>query len=202
MGSSIFYPISWRGSVSFMATYSVKQVSDKLGKDPFFIRNLQKALDLHIPDGEGYSLGYLRFLRKIVALRTFSVPMEDITRLFDIEKKILRLLRADTHSASPTWYLDACAGRGRHEFRLLLTGFDLGVPVAGGAIQTSLDFGSARPELFEGEEMGEDIGRILEQYLKLVERIRQRSQQEAPVLRHALAWSRQALSPLHRRGSA
>lgn len=176
-----------------MATFTVRQLSEKLGKDPLYVRNVQKTLNLHVPDGEGYSLAYLRFLRKIIALRTFSVPMDDIVRLFEIEKKLLRLLRADTHSSSPTWYLDACAGRGQHESRLLLTGYDLGVPVAGGTIQTSLDFGDMPPELFEGEEMGEDIGRILDQYLKLVDKTRHRTRNESPILRHALSWARQTL---------
>ena len=67
---------------------------DRLGRDAFHVKGLQRALDL--PAVAGYSGAYLRFMQKVVALRIFSVPVDRIAELFDLEKKILRLLHIDS----------------------------------------------------------------------------------------------------------
>jgi hypothetical protein len=174
---------------------SLHALCRRLGRDTFQVKSLQKALDLPVPEaGEGYSVAYLKFLQKIVALRVFSVPVDRIAELFDLEKKILRLLHIDSIGEGPIWYLDGCragdratpqAGVGR---RLLLTGYDLGFPLTAAAVQHHLDFGQKDPELFRGVEMGEDVLRMLARYMELLRWVRERVEQERPLVEDALRW--------------
>lgn len=164
-----------------------------LGRDTLYVGNLQRVLKLHVPGKtEGYSQAYLVFLEKVIALRALHISQETIKAVFDIEKKCLRLLHVDTLTDSPTWYLDAC-GNGEKESdaadRLLLTGYRLGFPVDAQTVQHTLDFGDRAPELFDGEEMGEDVRRVLARYLDLVGGIRKRVEREKPVLENALYWA-------------
>jgi hypothetical protein len=173
-----------------------------LGKGPAFVRKIQMELMLHVPAREvGYSDAYVNFMEKLVALRTFDVPMTDILDLFVKEKRILEMLHFHTLTASPTWYLDTCTTLEHSERRLLLTGQDLGFAVHGGAIQSNLNFSQDNPELFEGRQMGEDVRVALNQYRKLVEKVRSRIRNESAVLRNALAWSELAF-PRTRPGEA
>jgi hypothetical protein len=165
-----------------------------VGKGPAFVRKLQFELGLHMPGRDGgFSDAYVNFMEKLVALRTFDVPMMDILDLFVKEKRILEMLRFHTLTNSPTWYLDACVSPEHSETRLLLTGQDLGFPISGTAIQANLDFSDGSQELFKGEQMGEDVRVALALYRRLVEKIRSRVRSETPVLRNALAWSEHAL---------
>lgn len=170
--------------------YSFSQLCRKMGRSPHYIRNLQAKFGLYIPrDSEGYSHSYRVFLETIIILRAFSVPLEDIVELFEAEKRILRFLRADTLTLSPTWYLDQC---GRHEEsanRLLLTNQDLGGSITEGGVQFHLDFRGAHGELFSGAEMGQDAQRVMAAYETRLEKVRGRVKTEEVVLRRALAWS-------------
>lgn len=167
-----------------------KELCRALGKSPVYVRNLQTRLGLPIlANGAGYSAAYAHFLRTIVALRTFSVPLDDITALLDTEKKLLILLKVDTLTASPTWYLDACGACSASLQRLLLTNHDIGHAITPAGIQFNLDFSAHQPELFSGAEMGEDVRRVLELYYKWRNRVLDRVRTEESVLRHALAWA-------------
>ena len=170
--------------------YTADRLCRVLGKPFPYVRNAQAALALPAPkDGKGYSAAYLRLLEKVIALRTLSVPMEDIAELLQKEKRLLEILHADTLSDSPTWYLDHCGQKGDPGRRLLLTDYDLGFTLGANAVQTHLNFGRKTQELFTGKEMGEDVHRAMDGYLQLRNRIRDRVRQEEPVLRNALRWA-------------
>jgi hypothetical protein len=177
-------------SENALEQYSFSQLCRKMGRSPHYIRNLQSKFGLYIPkDAETYSHSYRVFLETIIILRAFSVPLEDIVELFEAEKRILRFLRADTLTLSPTWYLDQC---GRHEEganRLLLTNQDLGGSITDGGVQFHLDFRGAHGELFSGAEMGQDARRVMAAYETRLEKVRGRVKTEEVVLRRALAWS-------------
>ena len=166
-----------------------------MGKSSFYVKNLQRALKLYVPDKKtGYSLQYLRFMEKAVSLRALNVPQEKIIDLFEVEKKILEMLHIDSISNSKTWYLDACVPHENGDKHLLLTGYDLGFPIDEGHIQHHLDFSERNPELFKGSEMGEDVRLVLEKYTGQLEDIKKKVHQEEPVLRNALAWAEEALA--------
>lgn len=175
--------------------YTFNELCRTTGRPPAYIRSLQVALGLHIPDKKtAYPAGYLHFMEKIVALRVLGVTVDDIAALFRKERKILELLNVDCLGESDTWYLDACgAVSDRPDRRLLLTDYDLGFPLNARAVQSNLDFGGKAPELFKSEEMGEDVRHVLKTYLRLLEKIREKARAEEEVLRNALAWSAQAL---------
>lgn len=163
------------------------------GKPHVLMRNLQQALGLPLPDKvKGRArLSYICFLQGVAALRAFSIPIEDIAGLLEKEKSVLRLLKMDALDDSPAWYLAHCHERGRMERRLFLTGYNVGFPVAEGAIQTNLDFGSREKELFSGREMGEDVRRALDDCNKAADDIKRRVSREKAVLRNALKWARE-----------
>lgn len=166
------------------------QLCRKMGRSPHTIRNLQVKLGLYIPkETEGYSLAYRVFLETIIILRAFSVPLEDIIELFEAEKRILRFLRVDTLSLSPTWYLDQCGRNGDGVNRLLLTNQDLGGSITDGGVQFHLDFRGVHGELFSGAEMGQDAQRVMAAYETRLDKVRGRVKTEEVVLRRALAWS-------------
>lgn len=170
--------------------YTFSQLCRKMGRSPHFLRNLQNKLGLYMPkDTEGYSNSYRIFLETIIILRAFAVPMEDIIELFEAEKRILRFLRADTLTLSPTWYLDQCGRGNGGGNRLLLTNQDLGGSITDGGVQFHLDFRSAHGELFSGAEMGQDAVRVMAAYETRLQKVRDRVKTEEVVLRRALAWS-------------
>ena len=181
-----------------MSAITLPDLCRMLGKDAVYVRNLQRHLELHVPrDGAGYSDSYALFLEKVVALRAFHIPQDDIKELFETEKRILRLLHFDALTDSATWYLDGCRGFESSDDdgadQLLLTGYGLGFPIDAGVIQHTLDFGQRDPELFRGVDMGEDVRRILRKYVGLLKDIKSRIQREKPVLENALAWARRFL---------
>jgi hypothetical protein len=157
------------------------------------VRAIQRALGLHMPADPGaYSESYLRFLEKVVALRAFHVPMEDVRELFETEKKILTLLHADSLSNSPTWYLDDCISpeaEATSADRLLLSGHKIAA-MGSDQVQQTLDFGERDPELFKGSEMGEDLRWVIAKYLSLENALRQRIVREKPVVENALLWAK------------
>ncbi len=161
-----------------------------LGKSPLYVRNLQNRLGLHIPaKGEGYPAAYFDFVQTVIALRTFSVPMDDICTLFETEKKLLILLKVDTLTSSKTWYLDACGDCPKSAQRLLLTNYDVGHSITPSGIQFNLDFSARQPELFSEAEMGEDVRRVMELYLKWRDMLLDRVRAEEAVVERALAWA-------------
>ena len=165
-----------------------------VGKDTIYIRNLQRHLDLHIAGkDQTYSQCHLIFIEKIVALRAFHIPLDDIKELFETEKRILKFLHMDTLTKSPDWYLDGCDGSeesGQGPERLLLSGFKLGFPVDALAVQQTLDFGARDPELFKSAQMGEDLRRILRKYIERLNAVKDRIEKERPILENALHWAR------------
>jgi len=175
------------------SAFSFRRFCEALRKPPAYVRSLQSQMGLHVPSGrENYSLAYLRFMEQVVALRAFNVPVRDIAELFRTEVRILEMLHFHTLNSSKTWYLDACSG-GRHSPNsLLLTGYELGFPLTGEVIQANLNFSRDSRELFSGKEMGEDVRRALDIYVSRLSDIRERVRMETDVLRHALAWSREA----------
>ncbi|MBU0676923.1 MAG: hypothetical protein KJ626_02310 [Verrucomicrobia bacterium] len=176
------------------STYSFSELCEELRKSSMYVMNIQRALELYTPTKEeGYSEPYLVFLQKIISLRTFSIPMDEIVDLFKKEKKILELLHIDSISDSPTWYLDACVQNEPTSRHLLLTGHDLGVPLNSGTVQSNLDFRDRQPELFSQAETGEDVTRILKLYLDLLDKITARVELEKPVLSNALIWASETL---------
>lgn len=162
-----------------------------LGKSSPYVHNLQAKLGLHIPGkGEDYSDAYLVFMQTVIALRTFSIPIDDICQLFDTEKKLLKLLKVDCLTHSRTWYLDACrpGTRSRGSNRLLLTNHEIDLHIKPNAIQSNLDFGPKEKELFTGHEMGEDARRVFNVYQRQRGEIMDRVQAETQVLERALDW--------------
>ncbi|MCE9613516.1 MAG: hypothetical protein K8T26_04520 [Lentisphaerae bacterium] len=177
-------------------TYSLSDLAVALGKSVPYLRNLQVQIKADVPRRpERYPEAYVHFMRRVVALRMFHVPADEIAELFQKEKKILEFLHFDAMSDSPLWYLTAGDGAVRTERHLLLTGQDLGFPVTSGAIQCNLDFRERSPELFDGREMGEDVRKVIDLYLKLLRKIDERVKAERPVLLDALAWIGDGLMP-------
>lgn len=166
------------------------EICEWLGKSTVYIRNLQVKLNLHIPESkDGYSSGYAAFLRSVVRLRTFGVPVDEIRELLETEKKLLMAMKVDSLSDSKTWFLDACAQTTTGGNRLLLTNFDIGQSVTPRSFQFHLDFSQRSRELFTSAEMGEDARRILEIYTRQRDKILDRVRDEEPLLEDALSWS-------------
>ena len=55
-------------------------------------------------------------------------------------------------------------------------------------LQLGLDFNESAPELFGGQEMGEDGLRVLNQYISLFNQIRADLEKELPQVRAASKW--------------
>lgn len=174
-------------------TVSFDEMCQAVGKPPPYVRQLQAIFHLPLSRDHRYAPPYVSFLRKLVSLRAFSVPVDEIGDLLNREKRLLELLHADSISNSPTWFIDACDQVGRPSQRLLLTGYDVGFALASRTIQVGFDFGRKQRELFTGHEMGEDTRRVIDAYLKARKRVLDRVRDQRPVLRDALAWARVTL---------
>ena len=187
-------------------TYMFSELCHTLGKSSLYVHNLQRNLQLPIHKSvsatkqtdsskkgnaspQGYSLEYLCFLEKIVAMRAFNIPLTRIVELFEIEKKILVLLHIDALCDSEPWYLGVSEPEHYTDRHLLLTGHDVGFTISDGAIQHNLDFGDKEAELFDGKEMGEDVRRVLHKYIQLLDETRNTVHKEQPILRNALDWA-------------
>ena len=168
--------------------HTLADLARALHRSAVYLHGIQARFELPAFDGDGYSTAYLELLRTLVYLRTLAVSEETLRDLWQIEKKLLQLLHADS-TGSPTWFLDSCGATTHPERRLLLTNHDLGVPLTGSAVQTGLNFTEALPELFAGRDMGEDVLRVLNDYLKLHSRILDAIQSELPLLRATTRWA-------------
>ena len=168
---------------------SFSDMAAALNRSPLYLSWVQKRFELPVLEGAAYSPGYVAFLRGIIALRTFDISQETLRDLWHLEKKLLQLLHVDS-TGSPTWFLDSCGATTHPERRLLLTNHDLGVPLTANEVQTGLNFANSFPELFGGQEMGEDALRVLRECLKIQSRIRADIAAELPHVRTALKWAR------------
>jgi hypothetical protein len=169
---------------------TLSELCASLRRGPHYIRSLQQGLGLPLMSGrEGYPPCYGAFLDRIVYLRVFGVPLDDIRSLFDLEKKLMQLLKIDTTVTSPLWYLSFCESQSASDERLLLTNFDLGPWIQkDGTVQYSLDFGIRSGELFKSAEMGEDIRHVHALCREQSAAIAKRLRDERNVVRDALEW--------------
>ena len=181
------------GQVAVSATISFDEMCRAVGKPPPYVRQLQAMFHLPMSRDHLYSPAYIAFVRKLVSLRAFSVPVDEISDLLNREKRLLELLHADSLSSSPTWFIESCDQVGKPSHRLLLTGYDVGFALASRVVQVGFDFGHKQRELFTGHEMGEDTRRVIDAYLKARKRILDRVRDQRLVLRNALDWARVTL---------
>lgn len=169
--------------------HTFADMAKALNRPPVYLSGLQARFELPVMDGAGYSPAYLEFLRKVVHLRTLAIAEESIRDLWNIEKKLLQLLHADS-TGSPTWFLDACGALGNPKQRLLLSNYDLGVPIHSQGLQLGLNLTDADRELFGGAEMGEDAMRVFQDYRRLHGRIAKEIAAELPQVRAASSWAK------------
>ena len=166
---------------------SLADMAARLNRSTVYLSGLQKRFELPFYDGVAYPDAYLEFFRTLVYLRTFGISEETLRDLWALEKKLLTLLHIDS-TGSRTWFLDACGRTTHRERRLLLSNFDLGIPLDARAVQTGLDFSDRLPELFEGQAMGEDALRVLDDCLNLEQNILKDVRSELPQLRAVIKW--------------
>lgn len=168
--------------------HALGDIARELNRTPVCLSGLQKRFALPSLEGTAYSNAYLAFLRIVFNLRTFDISEEALRELWQLEKKLLQLLHVDS-AGSPTWFLDSCGATTHPERRLLLTNYDLGIPLTGSEVQTGLNFANSLPELFAGKEMGEDVLRVLRECLKLRSRILADLATALPHVRAAVKWT-------------
>jgi hypothetical protein len=159
-----------------------------LNRPAVYLAGLQARFELPVLEGPAYGKAYSAFLQTLVFLRTLGISEETLLRLWQMEKKLLQILHADSNG-SATWFLDACGSITHRDRRLLLSNYDLGVPVPSKALQLGLNFAEKLPELFGGAEMGEDALRVLNEYISLYGQIRSDLAAEVPRLREAVKWA-------------
>ncbi len=140
-------------------------------------------------EGPGYTEAYQAFLQTVVHLRTLGIAEDRLRELWDIEKKLLQLLHAET-TGSQTWFLDSFGATTNPKKRLLLTNHDVGVVVHGTGMQLGLNFADTTPELFAGKEIGEDALHVLNDYRRLYAHISANVKTELPLVRDAVTWSK------------
>jgi len=168
---------------------SLTDMPAKLNRSTVYLSGLQKRFELPPPETAHHPEAYLAFIRTIIHLRTFGVSEESLRELWFVEKKLLTLLHVDT-TGSKTWFLDSCGKTTHPERRLLLSNYDLGIPLGSAqALQAGLDFSDKLPELFEGQEMGEDALRVFDQCLKLRKEILKEIAVELPQVRESVKWA-------------
>jgi len=168
--------------------HTLADMAAKLNRSTVYLSGLQKRFELPAFEGASYPDDYLEFFRTVVYLRTFGVSEELLRELWVLEKKLLTLLHVDS-TGSRTWFLDACGRTTHRERRLMLSNFDLGIPLDAREVQTGLDFSDRLPELFEGKAMGEDALRVLDECLKLEKTMLNDVRAELPHVREAVKWA-------------
>lgn len=164
-------------------------MAKELNRSTVYLSGLQKRFELPTFEGAAYSDAYVAFLRGVINLRTFDIAEETLRDLWQLEKKLLQLLHVDS-TGSPTWFLNSCGTITGRDRRLLLTNHDLGIPLNGREVQPGLNFADSLPELFAGNEMGEDAFRVSHECLKLRARILADLAAELPHVRAAVKWAR------------
>ena len=169
--------------------HTFADLAKALNRSTVYLSGLQSRFELPTFDGPGYSEAYHAFLQTVVHLRTLSITEETLRDLWHVEKKLLQLLHADT-TGSPTWFLDSCGATTSPNRRLLLTNYELGAEVHGKGVQLGLNFADTAPELFAGQEMGEDALRVLNDYRRLYDRISSDIIAELSHVREAISWAK------------
>lgn len=169
-----------------MPKMTLGEMAAALNRSVVYLSGLQRRFELPLFEGPAYSAAYFAFMRKIVHLRTLSIPEDALIDLWKIEKHLVQLLHRDA-TGSPTWYFDEGTQTGHIERRLLLTHHDLGPEFEHQMLQPSLDFSAPRA-LFSHKETGDDVLRVLDRYLKHLAAIQAAAAAEAPLLRAALRW--------------
>ena len=164
------------------------EVCKALRRPTVYVRRLQSHLGLSIPEDDQYHDAYLQFLHTVVYLRVLGISIDKLDELWAVEKRLMMMLHADS-SDSPTWYLDACGQKSNPDQRLLLSNYDLGVPLPSGYVQLELDFTQRLSDLFSPTEMGEDVLRQLGQYLRLADAVKESVRCELPTVRAATRWA-------------
>jgi hypothetical protein len=168
--------------------HTLADIAKALNRPAVVLSGIQNRFDLPGFEEAGYSDAYLAFLRAVVFLRTLGITEERLLRLWHLEKKLLQLLHVDS-TGSRTWFLDACGAITRRDRRLLLTNYDIGIAIPAGGLQLGLNFATELPELFAGQEMGEDALRVLNEIIPLQTGIREDVAAEVPRLREAAKWA-------------
>jgi hypothetical protein len=168
--------------------HTVADIAKALNRPAVVIAGLQSRFELPAFEGAAYSDAYLAFLRTVVYLRSLGIGEERLLRLWHLEKKLLQLLHVDS-TGSKTWFLDSCGAFTRRDRRLLLSNYDIGVPVPSHALQLSLNFAEKLPELFAGKDMGEDALHVLNDIIPLQAAIRADVAAELPHLRETAKWA-------------
>jgi hypothetical protein len=160
-----------------------------LNRSVVILSGVQSRFELPVMSGAAYSDAYLAFLRVVLHLRRLNISEDRLRELWDIEKKLLTLLHLHS-TGSATWFLDSCGATTHSKRRLLLSNHDVGVEIHGTGLQMGLNFSDTTPELFAGQDMGEDALRVLHEYRKLYARIGEDIKAELPHVREALAWAK------------
>ncbi len=159
-----------------------------LGRSNLYVKHLQSKYELPDSQDGGYSKAYFLFLQKVSSLRILNITEDAILKLWITEKKIMRLLHADQGS-SPTWFLDECDQKKYPRRRLLLSNHDTGTDLFLKKLQPQLPGYAGAKELFEGHEMGEDIFKVLDSYLRLYGRICRECTGQIEIVRSAAVWA-------------
>jgi hypothetical protein len=181
--------MSKSGPQTHFHMHTLAEIAKALNRSTVYLSGLQSRFDLPTLGGADYSDAYRAFLQTVVYLRTLSITEETLRDLWHIEKKLLRLLHADS-TDSLTWFLDSCGANTRPKRRLLLTNYELGAEIQAKGVQLRLNFGVTAHELFPGREMGEDALRVLNDYHKLYARISTEVKVELQHVRDAVRWSK------------
>lgn len=167
--------------------HTLATMAKALNRSALELSGLQRRFELPAFAGAGYSAAYLALLKTLVHLRILGISEEALRDLWKTEKKLLQLLHVDS-TGSPTWFLDACGATTHRRRRLLLTNHDMGVALPGQAVQLGLNFAASLPELFSGQDMGDDALRLLRECLSLQYRILTDLRAEIPTLLAAAQW--------------
>jgi len=162
-------------------------LSNALGRPSLWISRQRKRFGL--PVLEDYPECYVAFLRKVRDLRNLGVSEEKLGDLWDLEKKLIAILHLDLGGGELSM-IEGCSAEADPERRLLLSNADLGVPLMARDVQTGLDFQSRPRELFDENEMGEDVLRLLGEYRDLLQEVRESVGRVRVVLKSSLQWER------------
>jgi hypothetical protein len=129
------------------------------------------------------------FIRKVRDLRNLGVSEEKLGDLWDLERKLISILKLDLGGGELS-LIEGCTAESDPSHRLLLSNADLGVPIMARDVQTGLDFQKRPSELFEGREMGDDALRILREYSDLLDETLKIVARESKVLKNSLRWAK------------
>jgi hypothetical protein len=169
--------------------HTLAEMAKALNRPAVVVSGLQDRFELPAFEATGYSDAYLAFLKTVVHLRTFGIAEDRLLRLWHLERKLLQLLHVDS-TGSNTWFLDSCGAFTRRDHRLLLSNYDIGVPLPAREVQLGLNFAGKLPELFAGTEMGEDALPVLRDIIPLHAGILGDVGAGLPHLRETVRWAR------------